>query len=216
MILDDIELIENLKLSKATAEIVIASVSQAEVKQVQIDQARQQYELVAQRGSLLFFVIADLALIDPMYQFSLNYFQRIYGMVIEGTEKVEDIGERVSTLIKQITVTVFLNVCRGLFNSHKTLFSFLVATAIAQNAGELSKTEWNFLVRGLGLKQDKPLAQPPELKLSPKVWNILCNLKQASSAFETLPQNVLSNQAAWQPFLASVDPYLEALPKCYP
>lgn len=67
MILDDVELIENLKLSKATSEIVKVKVSEAEVKKVEIEQARGQYKPVAGRGSILFFVIADLALIDPMY-----------------------------------------------------------------------------------------------------------------------------------------------------
>lgn len=42
------------------------------------DTLREQYRPVAIRGSILYFVIADLALVDPMYQFSLAYPIIIY------------------------------------------------------------------------------------------------------------------------------------------
>lgn len=67
MILDDVELIENLKLSKKTSEIVKEKITEAEVKKIEIEEARSQYKPVAERGSILYFVVADLALIDPMY-----------------------------------------------------------------------------------------------------------------------------------------------------
>lgn len=40
MILDDVDLIENLKLSKETAEIVKQKIQEGEEKQVEIDKAR--------------------------------------------------------------------------------------------------------------------------------------------------------------------------------
>ncbi len=33
---------------------------------------------MAIRGTVLYFVISDLALIDPMYQFSLSYFKKLF------------------------------------------------------------------------------------------------------------------------------------------
>lgn len=38
-----------------------------EVAQVEIEEARSKYQRVAERGSILYFVIADLSGIDPMY-----------------------------------------------------------------------------------------------------------------------------------------------------
>lgn len=66
-ILDDVDLINNLKLSKITSTKVKEDILEAETKQIDIDKARNNYKSVAERGSILFFVIADLALIDPMY-----------------------------------------------------------------------------------------------------------------------------------------------------
>lgn len=67
MILDDIDLIESLKLSKEMAGLVSEKLAIAESKQDEINEAMAKYACVAQRGTSMYFVIADLALIDPMY-----------------------------------------------------------------------------------------------------------------------------------------------------
>lgn len=78
MILDNVDLIENLKISKRDAIAVKESLVDQEKKSAEINAARLQYLPVATRGSILYFVIADFALVDPMYQFSLNYFKRLF------------------------------------------------------------------------------------------------------------------------------------------
>jgi len=44
---------------------------ESEVTEKEIDTTRELYRPVAYRASLLFFAIVDLAVIDPMYQYSL-------------------------------------------------------------------------------------------------------------------------------------------------
>lgn len=43
-----------------------------------ITATRESYRPVANRGSILYFVIADLANIDPMYQYSLDFFSKLF------------------------------------------------------------------------------------------------------------------------------------------
>lgn len=40
------------------------------------------YTGVALRGVILYFVISELSLIDPMYQFSLNYYSKLFNQII--------------------------------------------------------------------------------------------------------------------------------------
>ncbi len=53
-------------------------VNEAEVTERSINEAREHYRPAATRGSILYFVVADLSLISPMYQFSLPYFTRMF------------------------------------------------------------------------------------------------------------------------------------------
>ena len=53
-------------------------VAEAEVTERQIDETRELYRPVAVRASLLFFCISDLALVDPMYQYSLTWFINLF------------------------------------------------------------------------------------------------------------------------------------------
>lgn len=48
----------------------------------EIDEARENYRTVAYRASVLFFGIVELANLNAMYQFSLQYFQNLFSMVI--------------------------------------------------------------------------------------------------------------------------------------
>ena len=53
-------------------------VAEAEVTEKQIDETRELYRPVANRAALLFFCISDLALVDPMYQYSLTWFINLF------------------------------------------------------------------------------------------------------------------------------------------
>jgi dynein heavy chain len=47
----------------------------------EIDGARNEYKPVSKHSSVLFFCISELENIDPMYQYSLIWFLRLYGQV---------------------------------------------------------------------------------------------------------------------------------------
>ena len=55
-----------------------AKVLVAEQTEKDIDQTRSQYIPVAVNTQILFFCVADMANIDPMYQYSLEWFINIF------------------------------------------------------------------------------------------------------------------------------------------
>lgn len=81
-ILDNEELIETLNDSKETSAIIATRLVESEATERKISIAREKYQSVANRGSVLYFVVADLAHIDPMYQFSLKYFSQVNNYTI--------------------------------------------------------------------------------------------------------------------------------------
>lgn len=60
-----------------TSEAIKHRLEEAEATELMINSARERYRPVATRGSVLYFGIASLSEIDPMYQFSLKYFKQV-------------------------------------------------------------------------------------------------------------------------------------------
>ena len=54
----------------------------AEETEEKIEASRMGYRPIAKHSSILFFSIADLPNIDPMYQYSLTWFVNLYIMSI--------------------------------------------------------------------------------------------------------------------------------------
>ena len=171
-ILEDESLIDSLGQSKKTSSAVSERMEEAEKTTKEINEAREGYRTVVTRGSVLYFVIADLANVNAMYQFSLQAFQRLYNMRIEKSEASEDLDMRLQILIRDITKSFYENLCRGLFESDKMLYSFLIAVSIARQAGDISDEEWQYFLVGSAAKDDEGKAQFPPTKewLSAKGW----------------------------------------------
>lgn len=55
-----------------------AKVSVAEQTEKDIDTTRLEYVPVAVRTQILFFCVSDLSNVDPMYQYSLEWFLNIF------------------------------------------------------------------------------------------------------------------------------------------
>jgi dynein heavy chain len=99
-ILDDAELITTLKASKVTSTEVNAQVALATETKDKIDAACEGYRPVAKRGAVLYFVVADLSAIDPMYQYSLQFFVTLFKNSMDKAPHSDDQEERVKLMIQ--------------------------------------------------------------------------------------------------------------------
>jgi dynein heavy chain len=70
-----------------------------------------------------------------MYQNSLQFVKTLFGKAIDASDKSELLEERLANLIDTITKMIYTNIARGLFESDKLIYSFLIATAIRRKAG---------------------------------------------------------------------------------
>ncbi|XP_030382586.1 dynein heavy chain 2, axonemal, partial [Scaptodrosophila lebanonensis] len=153
-LLDDDELFSTLQKSRQTSILVKESLSIAEITEVEIDSARQEYKPASERAAILFFVLMDMSKIDPMYVFSLSAYILLFTQSIERSPRNQLIYERIQNINDYHTYSVYRNTCRGLFEKHKLLFSIHMTAKILSNAGKLVEEEYEFILKG-GIVVDK-------------------------------------------------------------
>ena len=210
-ILDDSALINTLAESKELSKVIEERLRESERTEAEINEMRERYRPVAVRGALIYFVIADLALMDPMYQYSLGYFVALFNRCIDAAARSDDLAARLANLLTYITFATYTNVCRGLFETHKLLFSFLICVAIMREAGGIAASEWSLLLRGAGLATnpaDNPL---PDL-LPEASWNLAFALDRGLDVMRGLCSHIASSGVAWRAWASGDEPHSAPLP----
>lgn len=212
-ILDDVILIETLAESKSTSNIINDRVAQAQETQIEINAIREKYRGVANRGSILYFVIADLGNVDPMYQYSLSFFLKLFNICLAQSEKSEDLDERLATLFKFTTEYMYFNICRGLFEAHKGMYAFMISCQIHLNDGQVKKDEWRMLLKpSAGLKPETEMPNNAPETISEKVWAFCGYVEENLVDFKGFRVDIQNNLEEWSNYVLSNAPHEQTLP----
>ncbi|XP_055860055.1 dynein axonemal heavy chain 6-like isoform X8 [Biomphalaria glabrata] len=184
-ILDNEELINTLNDSKVTSAVIKQRLAESETTEEKISVAREKYRCVAERGSVMYFVVSDMGEVDPMYQFSLKYFKQLFNNTISTSEKSDDLQTRLDICLEETTVCIYKNVSRGLFEKHKLVFSFLLCSEIMKTEGEITPLEWNFFLRGpIGGIEKQNVPKPENTTWLPlNVWKMACEMSDTFEDF---------------------------------
>jgi dynein heavy chain, axonemal len=165
-LLDDANLVDTLQESKVTSTSVQEKMASAAATEKIIDATREGYRPVAFQASLLYFVLADLSSVDPMYQFSLDAYVGLFkdsiakskeeqaknaGLMLDAPPEAggdAELKARIDAINSFHTGAVYGYACRALFERHKLLLSLQITARKMLAEGALPKALWDFFLKG--------------------------------------------------------------------
>eukprot|EP00764_Aduncisulcus_paluster_P008088 gnl/Carplike_NY0171/2637_a3544_383.p1 GENE.gnl/Carplike_NY0171/2637_a3544_383~~gnl/Carplike_NY0171/2637_a3544_383.p1 ORF type:complete len:1624 (-),score=590.72 gnl/Carplike_NY0171/2637_a3544_383:137-4699(-) len=217
-VLNDESLITTLQQSKETSKKIQQKVREAEETEKEIDVARNAYRPVALRAAVGFFAVDSLSLIDPMYQYSLQWFVNLFLQAIDTAPESDDIDERLKNLIEHLTSQLYATICAGLFEKHKLLFSFLLCLRVlGSERGELVEDEVRNLLAGSS-SSTSGIGNPCKAWLTDASWHQLCALEEdIGGPFAGLSASFIAEdtRAEWKEIYDDPSPHEKAFPAAF-
>lgn len=206
-VLEDPSLVINLEETKKTAAEIEEKAYETRTTAKEIDNAREIYRCVAERASILYFILNDLYKINPMYQFSLKAFIVVFKRAIKNTLMQSNPHDRVVLLLDSITYAVYLHTCRGLFEKDKIVFKMHLALQIQLQDNQISTIELDFLLR---FPYTPNLHSPFEF-LTQNLWGGVKALSNCDG-FCGFDRDLDVSMKRWKKFIESEAPEKEKLP----
>ena len=207
-ILENVQLVENLEATKATATEIAVKVEQAQETEKVIAQAREVYRPVATRGSLFYFLIDNLNVLDRVYQYSMANYLYILKKGIDITPASPDLQKRVDSLVDNTSYVCFQYIAAGLFERHKLIVATQFCMEIMRGRGLLQPALYDYLLRGPKMGgTDNPLSE----WLPDAAWQAVQALRNIEE-YASLPDDIYGSAKRWREWVELERPEDEPLP----
>ncbi|KAG8306674.1 Dynein heavy chain 10, axonemal [Homalodisca vitripennis] len=196
--LDNTELIQTLEDTKTKATEVSVKLDLAAKTAVEIEVLRNVYRPAAKRGALLFFLLSDMAAVNPMYQYSLGSYLTVFGYSLRKALPDVIIKTRLRNVINTLTKNVYEYGCTGIFEKHKLLYSFQMTMKLEQSEGRVTQQQLEFFIKG-NVTLEKSERPCPARWISSQGWEDILKLSEEFQAeFGTLASHVEHNTERWK------------------
>ena len=176
-----------------------------------INEKREQYRPAATRGSLLYFSIVDMSLVNHMYQTSLDQFQTLFDKSMDVAEKAVLASKRVSNITDAMTYTVYRYISRGLYERDKVSFKLIVTFKILLTAGKIDARGISIFLRAGSALDSSQMPKKPYSWMSANGWlNVLQLSSSGLTSFRSIIEDIERNELLFAPWCNENEP--ESLP----
>ncbi|GIL82190.1 hypothetical protein Vretifemale_11083, partial [Volvox reticuliferus] len=234
-LLEDATAVGVLSEAKRLSNDISAKQAVAERTQAALDAARRRYRPVAEVAATVFFAIADLASVEGMYQYSLAWFIGLFVRSIQASaaesgggggggggaatsDGPADLGARLQSIERHFLYAAYCNVARSLFERHKLLLSFLLASRLAAHRGKLPPEQLRFLIQGGGGAAAAAGTASTGHGTAPegipaRAWvEVLALSTLPGGLFTSLPTYIQQRPEQWTALVEASEPHSRPLP----
>ncbi|ELU10552.1 hypothetical protein CAPTEDRAFT_221643 [Capitella teleta] len=196
--LDNVELISTLDETKSKAGEVTEKLKLGAKTAEEIEKNRDSYRPAAKRGAILFFVLAEMATINTMYQYSLAAYLDVFEFSLRKSMPDSIIQKRLKNIMDTLTHNIYNYGCTGIFEKHKLLFSFEITLKLEIDIDHVRQDELDFFIKGnISLeksKRKKPFGWFPDAG-----WEDCVRLVEVlPSVFSSLLDDIEKNEKMWR------------------
>lgn len=210
-LVDDESVLYTLNKTKDTALDVSEKLEVASQTQASISVMRESYRPIATRGSVLYFLVVEMGMVNPMYQNSLQQFLELFDFSLRNATMSILLERRIENIIGYLTYAIFKYKCRGLYEKHKTLFTILMTLKIDIERGHITRNQFEYFIKGGASIDLNSIKVKPFEWITDKCWMDLNSL-QTIPPFNEILFMVENNEIRWKKWYEKNHPEKEKMP----
>ncbi|KAI3381764.1 hypothetical protein SNEBB_005804 [Seison nebaliae] len=213
-LLDDPSLLEVLNTTKSTSNEVREKLKIAAITEKKINLAREEYRPIATRGSILYFLLVEMTVVNNMYQTSLQQFLKKFDESMHTAQPSPIPARRIENVVNRLTHIIFYYASRGIYEEDRYTFVLLMTIKIDMEKGRIHVSEMNVLVKG-GASLDLNNVTPKPCKwINDATWLNLVELSHLNT-FSDILERIPKLEKAWRHWYDSEAPEKSEIPDGY-
>ncbi|KAL7749213.1 hypothetical protein RI367_005365 [Sorochytrium milnesiophthora] len=214
MMLDNVELIRTLEETKSKATEIAQKLILANQTAADVEQSRDAYRPAAKCGAILYFVLAELSTINPMYEYSLTAFLEVFNASLDRSRPDPVLSKRLTKIIDTLKFAIYNYACTGLFERHKLMFSLQMTLKLLEGDGLMNAAELDFFLKG-NISLENPSKEKPVPWLSAQGWKDLLRLADVVPVFKDIADDLANEAAVWKRWASLEAPESAPMPQLY-